>query len=833
VTPKTTTSEHFDVHASVVFQLGESLISDGVQALLELIKNSYDADATYCKLTIDTSDGAAKGTYYKGALGAITVEDDGLGMSYADIRRGWLTISNSLKREVKLSKKTTPGGRTPLGDKGLGRLGTQRLGENLEMFSSQPKSSVQEHVAFSWNDFRGTKSVFDVPIFREELSYTGPHGTRIIITNLRDLELWHGTQGAKQLETGLSQLLSPFKEVRKFKVVLKVNGTDVELLDIGKQLRDLAWLRYKFTFDGQKLSISGKAKLLFARPEKGREEKAIFADLVERDNGNRFFSYLTKQKDAKRFSITRATDSHWFVEFMFHVYLDQTDKVDTVDGVIANPGPFTGEVDYFSLGREGSLNQQIFSDSSDFKEFIKLLSGIRVYRDGFGIRVPVDWLNLGRQWTQARSYYGLKPQNTVGYIAISARDNSQLEEKTDREGFKENAYYNNFIALLSDFVVFTADVQSFIRRGYNDYKSAHLDQAAKVTPETGPEELTASIRESLAQAVAYRRSLATVREKLSQCASEASAAVRVFTTTHELSGPDREQARKALDDLSTTLSEAGTVTQDVEHFLGRLSELEKVGEALKRRIEALRDEMQQVYELIGIGLTAEALSHEVNNIASHLGEASDRMARYLRLQPVKDAKILGFTENVKSSVAALRRQLLFLAPSLQYVREKRDDIDIRGYFNELYKHYLPIFVGEHISFQVNPSTGTSFAVRMNKGKLTQIIDNLLMNSEYWLSEDLRLKRISHGQISISFDKPFVWLHDNGRGIEPSIEESIFEPFVSAKGRGKGRGLGLYIARQLLESEGCSIRLLGERNQFGRRFRFEINLGGVLVGASRE
>jgi Histidine kinase-, DNA gyrase B-, and HSP90-like ATPase len=43
--------EHFEIHASVVFQLGESLITNPVQALLELIKNSYDADATYCKVT--------------------------------------------------------------------------------------------------------------------------------------------------------------------------------------------------------------------------------------------------------------------------------------------------------------------------------------------------------------------------------------------------------------------------------------------------------------------------------------------------------------------------------------------------------------------------------------------------------------------------------------------------------------------------------------------------------------------------------------------------------------------------------------------------------------
>jgi len=45
---------HFDVHPSVVYQLGESLITDAVMALIELVKNCYDADATYAKVTIDT-----------------------------------------------------------------------------------------------------------------------------------------------------------------------------------------------------------------------------------------------------------------------------------------------------------------------------------------------------------------------------------------------------------------------------------------------------------------------------------------------------------------------------------------------------------------------------------------------------------------------------------------------------------------------------------------------------------------------------------------------------------------------------------------------------------
>jgi hypothetical protein len=112
---------HFDVHPSVVYQLGESLISDAVQALIELVKNCYDADATYGKVTIDTEGVTdVPGAFYPPTGGRIIIEDDGHGMDIDDVESGWLLISNRKKRELKQAKKTTPGGRTPLGDKGLG-----------------------------------------------------------------------------------------------------------------------------------------------------------------------------------------------------------------------------------------------------------------------------------------------------------------------------------------------------------------------------------------------------------------------------------------------------------------------------------------------------------------------------------------------------------------------------------------------------------------------------------------------------------------------------------------------------------------------------------------
>src|SRR5207247_2455840 len=181
---------------------------------------------------------------FRGAAGSITIEDDGVGMTLDDIRRGWLTISNSGKRQFKDQSKTTARGRTPLGDKGLGRLGTQRLGSNVEMFTRTQENPVEHHLWFSWNDFVGKDRLSEVDIGREERPPTNKCGTSLIVSQLREPSLWKG-ESVRELETSLSQLISPYRAVRDFIVYAVVDGKELQLLEVTDKLRRAAQLRYR------------------------------------------------------------------------------------------------------------------------------------------------------------------------------------------------------------------------------------------------------------------------------------------------------------------------------------------------------------------------------------------------------------------------------------------------------------------------------------------------------------------------------------------------------------------------------------------------------------
>src|SRR5437763_16279797 len=91
--------------------------------------------------------------------------------------------------------------------------------------------------------------------------------------------------------------------------------------------------------------------------------------------------------------------------------------------------------------------------------------------------------------------------------------------------------------------------------------------------------------------------------------------------------------------------------------------------------------------------------------------------------------IVRFTEYVNTAIAGLRSQLQFLAPSLQYVREKREVIDVETFVSDIFKHYTMHFASAPIKINPQYQKGQHFKIEMNRGKLIQILDNIILNSE--------------------------------------------------------------------------------------------------------
>lgn len=823
------TKEHFDIDASIVFQLGEDLITDVVQALVELVKNSYDADATHAKVTVDTEGTVPdEGSFFPDARGYILIEDNGVGMDATTLRQGWLTISKSPKRALKAAGGTTQRGRTPLGDKGLGRLGVQRLGFNIEIFTQPKTEDCIYHVGWSWNDFRGEATLSKVPVKWNKLDAQRTRKTRILISDIREPAQWK-SESVKKIEAQLSQMISPYAQFRDFEILGSFDGKEIELAEVSNRVRAGAQLRYAISFDEEYFCIEGRARLDFLRPNSPKD-LAVFEQLAGEDGGESFYAFLTRQKKADLYRIRLDKAKGWFVTFSCRRKFDELPELEREPSDkghprrAISPGPFSAEIDAFDLGVESVRRQSTLDLGSEYRQLIKELSGVRIYRDGFGVRAERDWLGLGKQWTTGGSYYGLKPENTLGFVAITAKDNAALVETTDREGFKDTQAYRNFVRLFQEFTTFSHDAQEFLRRSWNDYRKEHERELAGIASDTTTESLAEQVNIGLKAVANYKKPLEDIRLKLDQARADSE---KTLSSIRDAASDDSQLAKKvehARASLDKRIMQVQEMTDELVKKAESASHLQDVNKVLQGQIGTLRDQLEQSVEAMSLGLTAETLAHEIANIVDQLAERTKAIAGHLSRTKVTDSKLLSYLEHVRSTANGLRRQLGHLTPSLKYARTRRDVIYLPDFCNELAEYHNSRLQARKILVRIQVLS--PFNVKVNKGKLTQVLDNLILNSDYWLRQDIESESIVDGVITVRISEPFIRVSDNGMGIEPSLEASLFEPFVSYKKN--GRGLGLYVAQQLLDSEGCSIRVSHRRNDKGRLYIFEIDLSGCIA-----
>lgn len=829
---------HFDISAAVVRQLGDELVSDEVTALVELVKNAYDADATFASVIVDTHHiTGAQESSFPGTQGIIMIEDDGMGMDRNDIDRGWLTISLSHKRGMKREGRRTPKGRTPLGDKGLGRLSTQRLGSKLDVITRKDGSSIVYHVSFEWNDFQEETPLTLVPVRVETLSPSSrDKGTRLLISALRDPRAWAG-DARDELLRRLSQLIFPFGEARAFRVYVSIDGQRYNLETIAESVREAAVARFRIEYTDGQLHVTGRIRLSRFRGI-GGEDAEVYQRTLADDNGSEFFAYLTSSSNRYAIPTLRYEgENGWFISFSETRELKSLGGVAYVQGdgpenaalrgVPADPGSFHAELDEFLLrGADLESVESVFDRSAEFSQYIKNHAGVRIFRDGFGIRPygvdDRDWLNLGSGQTSGPSFYGLRPGNVIGYVALSESENRKLREKTDREGFISSPYSANFFLLMQEATKIVNGHYHRLRRSFNEYREVRAKEASGFTNVEAP---MAEMRRTSAAAERLQEQSVRLDQRLgevSQSVRDVTERVRrepLFATAEETA------ISPVLGEVHTALEDAQALVRELKELLPRARRLGEIANYLEPKITTLETQLEDFAELAGLGLTAEALSHEIHTVADRLAARTRAVVERVRKQLLTPAELTGYTESVLSAVNALRKQLSHLAPSLRYVREKQEMIGVREFFLEMQDFYSDRFRESGISFILSENL-VDFTLRMNRGRLTQIVDNLVLNSEYWLTEAFQAGNVVHPQITVSAKAPYIQIFDNGPGVDPTVERTLFQPFVSTKPKNQGRGLGLFIVQQLLDSMGGRLTLLPERNAHGRRYIFQLDLSGV-------
>lgn len=814
----------FDINPRIVRQLGSELVPDDITALMELVKNAYDADSPFVRILINTQESYKDEVLeYPNNKGYIVIEDGGFGMDENVILKSWLTISYSQKMPDKNNiKPKTPLGRTPLGDKGLGRLSTQRLADCCEIFSCTAGSKEKLHVAFNWNDFDKTDQLSKVPVSFNKIPTTQEKGTKLVLTNLRNPATWEGSELA-DLKGQLTQLISPFLENRPFNVYMTINGEPINIVQEFSDLIDVALANYSFRFDGSTLQISGviKAPKLIGNSHESKEDYRAY---IDPDNGKAFSNYfLSKKKDPTCF----VPKTGGILAFEKRISLLEM-NLKICDGAQCNPGDFYGNIYDFSLSDIKEGNQSIFNRFSEYKAFIQRQTGVKIYRDGFAV-FPYgmgnnDWLNLRSGATSGSSFYGLRPDNTVGFFAISEGINTNLKEKTDRTGLIKNDYSDNFFILAKQVVDECNRFVERIRRTYNEYLKELKTKKSKL--KTVSEAFTLmdeasrtsnSVYESIMPA---KREIASIQRKVQDM-------YHLKNSSSLFSKDEDKEMSVLLNEVQALLGRANELLVSVEKSLQESKQLGDALAIIKPKVTILEQQLQDFSEMAAIGLTAESITHELGQIIERLSEKNRLFKKKITSSQFgeNDARLL--SAYISTAINGLQMQLKHIDPALRYSKEQRDVVVLSHFFeSEEMPYFQNLFETYGIQYIIKPEN--NFSVTINKGRLIQIIDNLINNSLYWIKVRKAQDASYMPQISIVVDKPYLYIYDNGYGIAPAVEDSLFEPFVTTKPRGQGRGLGLFIINQLLDAIGCSIILDSKRNEYGKRYMFVINLSNVSI-----
>lgn len=809
----------FRINPHVIKQLGSELVSDSVTAIMELIKNSYDADADYVKVTINTHDILHDDKlFYSGKEGYILIEDNGEGMNETTIRDSWLVISYSKKRALNGVKPKTRKKRTPLGDKGLGRLSTQRLASVCEIFSKTDKDDYI-HAGFEWDSFDNAASLESVEVKMDNQSFALSKGTRLVLTGLTDRLSWSG-DNLEKFKAQISQLISPYQVNKPFKVYLYINDERIDVEGDYKRLDEICLSDISFSYYKGRAVLDMDIRLQKLRGNAQNTER--YNEYIVPDNGEAFLRYFLNKKKNSGF---RKGDSG--------VYLHFSDAIDTLlfdegklfDVSFSDPGPFCGRIREFALIAENDLWSRIYKNFDIYKSFVQNQIGIKLYRNGFAVKPygidGQDWLALYKGQTSGSSYYGLRPGNVIGYVAIDEEKNNNLKDKTDREGLIDNDYFRSFYAINQEVVKRINEAMQILRRSYVSFVNDCLRSGRIKTYNQAVKQIEITAQ----RGTVLMQELRTANNEITNLRKQVESAT---VDQGGLFAPDLQFKEETLFKTSDVLNRYSGLLQQALEVMETAPELKESIQIITPMVEQMRTQQEEVISMASLGLVSEMVSHDMGQITTRLLEESRNLSKRIAgSNHVEKKDVLLLIEYIKTTVSSIRSQLKHLDSSFKYNKEKKGEITIGEFLSidekSFYQEKLDKF---GLEFSVN--IHDDFVVIANKGKLIQVFDNLINNSIYWLKKKKEIENVSDLYMKATIQRPYVYFEDNGWGIEKSVEDSIFEPFVTRKPVGEGRGLGLYIVANLLSSDNCDIVLSRDRNELGQRYKFILNLSNIII-----
>ena len=453
----------------------------------------------------------------------------------------------------------------------------------------------------------------------------------------------------------------------------------------------------------------------------------------------------------------------------------------------------------------------------EYRDFVLRYHGIKVVRDGFVIQGfgdgdGGDWLGLSSSSKTTGYYFDLRNDSVIGCVYLTGVANSLLKETTNREGFVEDEYFRAFKSILVESIKRI----NRNRKKLNDFMKKYVVDSIAVSGNPSSDVLN------------YKPVIEQIRDELREVdasvtgkSAHIDTALKEYRTAQRLVADAPFVPTEAVSKMNEIYGYIQAASNDYQLLLNERDAISRKLDAINLDFEKMSERIQDLFELAGLGISVEMFTHEFDSAVRSVRQKNQQIIDDRDSQTVDS--LIRHVNYVTYSLDALRKQMSYFNPGLKFVRAEKQIFSFREFIKTHQSFYIERCNNKHINFVID--INVDFDLRLNRGMLNQVFDNLFSNAEYWLDYSVQQGLISQKQYNIStIERGIIVVWDNGIGISPDIETRLFDPFETKKK--EGRGLGLYIAAGNLKYSSSRIRLLNERNQFGNMFKFEIDVSQV-------
>ncbi|MGZ4055281.1 MAG: ATP-binding protein [Bacteroidia bacterium] len=764
----------FTVSARTARLIGRENVANAEGALIELVKNCYDADSRDSIVLIDKKNDT------------ILIIDNGDGMTDTIISEQWMTIGT----DDKLNNAMTANGRIKAGAKGIGRFALDRLGENCTMITFPIRKKSGFKWVVDWSNFEKKKEGKNIKInevyadltplsdttFKKELanaienkeilkliqSTTFDNGTLLKITGLRDE--WKNESINKIFEN--LELLTPPDGANKIKIWI-LNGAEPGKYGLVPN--------EKFSDYDYKL---------IATYHKNKEYKLnINVHRNEFDLGlidDRLFDY----PDMKEFPFDKKT----FKKERFEIATSLPEllkKTDDKQGFLNTIGDFEFTL-YFlknSFTKEDREKYKYKDFLGDRGGWLKRFGGIKLYRDNFRVRPygevdtqGYDWLMLGERYGQnpaavKRKGSRVRSNQVAGVVKFSRLTNPYLEDKSSREGLQENETFELFKNILISIIKVQEDDRSTIAFNLDALYSLINKEAQDIID------------------------------------------------TEDILGED----------------DSVTENETQEETKAKNRTVKKGFKAVEKKLKDKEEELAISRAMASAGIMIASFSHEFHGIKNDLSSRTSDLRKFtkdvidpIKLKGVPDRKNpLKLLDEFQKQDDKIRQWIEFSVDLTKKDRRRNKKVDLVKYFADFSVLWTKLFDQREVILSLNFKKTDSYNVKISELDLDTIFDNLLINSfEAFDRSGFSGKKSISITLENQADKVLIKYADTGPGIPDVFKNinDIFTPFETSKkddlGNDIGTGLGMWLVKSSIDSNKGKANLLKPKTGFELQILFK-------------